>query len=173
MKKIIYYLIAALLIFNLSSCIKNDEKIFAGSVVEFDATVLNTPATGKKFPILTRVPGYGRPVYTGSPADPLITRTSGTIKFRVNLVGPQRSTDQTINYQVVSAETTGIAGTHYTTGTSFVIPANSSFGEVTVNILNPGVSSSTPRILVLELLGNSEIPPSANYKFLGISINQN
>ena len=171
MKKIVLFISIFSAVLSFTSCIKNDPKIYTGSVAEFDATVLNTPATGKKFPLLTRVPGYGRPVFTSTPADPSITRTSGTIKFRVNLVGAQYATDQTLNYQVVAGESTAVAGTHYTTGTSFVIPANSSFGEITVVIVNPGVAG-TAKTLVLELLGNDKIKPSENYKFLGMSIAQ-
>ncbi|MER3498071.1 MAG: DUF4843 domain-containing protein [Chitinophagaceae bacterium] len=167
MKNIFSLLIVSLIM--LSSCIKQDHIIFTNELVEFDATVLNTPATGKNFPILTRVPVYGSPVSTSNPS---ITRTSGTIKFRVNLVGPQFSTDQTIAYSVVTSETTAVAGTHYTTPGTLVIPANSSFGELVVNVLNPGVSSSTPVILVLQLEGNDQIKPSENYKRLGISISQ-
>jgi hypothetical protein len=154
----------------LSSCIKQDSKEFnGGPKVEFDAAVLNAPATGKTFPILTRVPAYGA---AQSNSNPAITRSSGTIRFRVNLVGRQSSSDQTINYRVVQSETTAVQGTHYTTPGTFVIPANSSFGEVTINVLNPGVSSSTPVILVIELVGNDGIAPSENYKRLGISISQ-
>lgn len=172
MRKFVFIIYTVLGLVSLSSCIKNDEKKYEGkAVIEFDATVLNTPATGKTYPILTRLPGYGRPVYTSTPADPSITRTSGTVKFRVNLVGAQMPTDQTINYRVVTAESTAVSGTHFTTGTSFVIPANSSFGEITVNIVDPGVAG-TAKILVLELIGNDQIQPSQNYKFLGISVAQ-
>jgi len=154
----------------LSSCIKQDDKAYdGGPKVEFDAAVLNAPATGKTFPILTRVPLYG---VSQTGANPAITRTSGTIRFRVNLVGPQASTDRTINYTVVQSESTAVQGTHYTTPGTLVIPANSSFGELTINVLNPGVSSPTPVILVIELTGNDGIAPSENYKRLGISISQ-
>lgn len=104
MKKIILPIITCICITFFGSCIKNDLKTPDNApVVEFDATVLNTPATGLLYPVLTRVPGYGRPVYTGAPnTDPAITRNSGVIKFRVNLVGPQMSTAQTINYKVAT-----------------------------------------------------------------------
>lgn len=153
-----------------SSCIKEDLKTFEGNTfVEFDAAVLNTPATGKTYPILIRVPAYGTAVIGANPA---ITRTSGQIKFRVNLVGPQSGSDRTINYRVVTSESTAVQGTHFTTTGSLTIPANSSFGELTINVLNPGVSSPTPVVLVVELQGGGDIRPSENYKFLGISINQ-
>lgn len=166
-----------------TSCLKDNETTFGGAVVEMDAAAYNARAAGLTYPLLSRVPGYGRAVFTSAqaasgafpsvPADPLITNTSGLIKFRVNLVGAQRSTPTTVGYTVVAAGTTAVAGTHYTTGNSVVIPANSSFGEISVQILNTGVASATPRTLVLELTGAADLPPSQNVKSIGISIAQN
>lgn len=176
MKKNIGYITILLALVSFSSCIKNDGPT-AGSllVAEFDATVLNTPLTGQKYPVLQRVPKYGAAVVS---ADPLITRASGTIKFRINLVGAQQSTEQTLNIKIVSgpALPTGVApavaGTHFSVPATLVIPARSNFGELTVTIINPGVSSTTPVGLVLEIEGNGTIKPSENYKFLGIRISQ-
>lgn len=171
MKKFaLYFSSLVLLASTFTGCIKQDDKTFKGLVAEFDAAVLNSPAVGKTFPILTRVPIYGVAVST---ANPLITRTSGTIKFRVNLVGAQSSSARTIPVSVVAGETTAVDGTHYTISNTITIPANSSFGELTVNVINPGTSSTTPRIVVFELGDGSEIKASANYKRLGISIAQN
>jgi hypothetical protein len=176
MKQKIIFLLASFGVLVFSSCIKNDPVTIASNkYVEFDATVLNTPITGQVYPVLTRVPAYGASVVSSNPT---ISRTSGAVKFRVNLVGPQQPTDQTINYRVVatpslpSGVSPAVAGTHYNTGTSFVIPANSSFGEITINVVNTGVSSTTPVGLVLELLGNDAVKPSENYKFLGVQISQ-
>jgi hypothetical protein len=183
MKKLLLY---SLIMSALSSCIKNDEVVYKGDdVVEFDATVLNSPAVGVTFPLLTRVPAYGLAVSTSNPS---ITRTSGTIKFRVNLVGRQSATDQSITYKVVTGDysslldvgppaTSGfrlpaVSGTHFTTSGTLVIPAKSSFGEIEVTIINPGASSTTARYLVLELEGNSAIKASNNFKRMGIQISQ-
>jgi len=178
MKKLLFLQVIMLAILSFSSCIKDDIKLPTTSPkAEFDATVTNTPATGLTYPVLTRVAGYGRPVYTGSPnTDPLITRTSGAIKFRINLVGQQFSTDQTLTYKVVATPagyTAAVSGTHFTTSGTAVISANSSFAEVTVNVLNTGVSSTTPVVLVLEIVGNDQVQPNNNFRFLGISIAQN
>ncbi len=156
-----------------SSCIEQDfaYETYDGSVVEFDATVLNSPAPGKTFPLLTRVPSYGFPVSSSNKA---INKSAGSIKFRVNFVSAQRPTDVSINYSVVSEETTAVAGTHYSTSGSFVIPANSSYGELEVMVLNNQTSSSTPVNLVLQLEGNgSDVEVSENFKLLGIRIAQN
>ena len=176
----------------LFSCKKLEETRYGykgEAQIEFDATSYNAIAAGKTYPFLIRVPGYGRPVIstaiasTGVVADPLLTRVSGTVKFRVNLMTAQLNTDQVINYRVVNTEkdattgtdvvaTTAISGTHYTTGNTFTIPANSSFGEITVQILNPGVTTGS-KDLVLELIGNSTIKSSASLNKLGLRIAQN
>ena len=158
-----------------SSCIKNDLVTVNDLVVEFDATVLNTPLTGQTYPVLTRVPAYGAAVVGSNPA---INRAAGAVKFRVNLVGAQQSTDQSIKFKVVSTPVlpAGVAaaasGTHYTVTGTVVIPANTSYGEAIVTIVNPGVSSATPVGLVLELEGNETVKPSFNYRFLGLQISQ-
>jgi hypothetical protein len=160
----------------LGACIENDPVIYTGSAAEFDAAVWNTPATGETFPLLTRVPGYGRAVSTNatapSTADPSINRTSGTIDFRVNLVGAPRSADQTLTVSVVADKTTAVAGTHFTTPASITIPAGENFGILSVSILNPG-PSATPVDLVIQLDGNDVITPSENYRRLGMRIAQN
>jgi hypothetical protein len=106
-------------------------------------------------------------------ADPLITRASGTIRFRVNLIGAQQTTAQTINYSVVAASTTAVSGTHFTIPGTLTIPANSSFGEAVINVLNPGVSSATPVNLVLEVTGNSTIKAATELNKIGLVISQN
>ncbi|MES2652154.1 MAG: hypothetical protein V4663_10455 [Bacteroidota bacterium] len=176
---------------SLFSCKKLEETRFVydgPAQIEFDASALNAITSPRTYPILTRVPGYGRGIITtsvpatGVVADPLLTRTSGSVKFRVNLITAQQSTAQTINYRVVNTEkdaagvdvvvTTAIAGTHYNTTGSFIIPANSSFGEITIDILNPGATTGT-KDLVIEIVGNSAIKPSVNYSKLGLRIAQN
>lgn len=191
MRNIKLYTLLFLTSLSLFSCKKLEEtRYFYEGVaqIEFDATSYNAIAAGKTYPFLVRVPGYGRPVIstavaaTGVVADPLLTRTSGTVKFRVNLMTSPIATDQVINYRVVATEkdatgadvvvTTAVSGTHYTTANTFTIPANSSFGEVTVQVLNPGVSTGTVD-LVLELVGNSTIKSSAALSKLGLRIAQN
>ncbi len=183
MKKIFLYSSLMFLLFT-TGCIKNELKVFTGKeVVEFDATVLNSPTLGVTFPLMTRVPAYG---VAASTAHPLITRSSGVIKFRVNLVGRQSTSNQIITYKVVTAafsstldipSGTGArlpatAGTHFNTTGTLTIPANSSFGELEITVINPGVGSATARYIVLELEGNSTFGPSENFKRLGVQISQ-
>ena len=163
----IYGLIIALA---LGSCIKNDPVVFKGSQAEFDAATWNAKAPGLTYPILNRVPAVGTNTTNSSPS---LTRTSGSFTLRVNLVGAQKDTDTPFSYRVVTAESTAIAGTHFQalsgTGT---IPANSSFGTITVNVLDPG-SSVDPVTLVLELTDSGDLKANTNYAKVGLSIAQN
>jgi hypothetical protein len=172
MKKIITFSIMSCILF-LTGCVKNELTVYKGSVVEFDAATWNANSTGLTYPMMTRVPTVNAATPTsGATAAPIITRATGTVSLRVNLVGAQRSTATTFNY-VVASESTAVAGTHYTalsgTGT---IPAFSSFGTVTVTILNPGTASTTARNLVLELVNSADIKVSTNYAKVGLRISQ-
>ncbi|MEK7224156.1 MAG: DUF4843 domain-containing protein [Bacteroidota bacterium] len=168
MKRIFLLAIPAFLMF--IGCTKNDPITFDGTQVEFDAATWNANAAGLTYPIMTRVPTMGAATNT---SQPLITRTSGTIQIRINLVGAHRSSDAQFKYQVVALESTAVEGTHYTalpgTGT---IPANSSFGMISIPILNPGATSGS-RVLVLQLVDNSDLKANFNYSKVGLSIAQN
>ena len=167
--KRIFLIVTVFAAFLFTGCIKNDPVLYSASQAEFDAATWNANAAGLTYPILTRVPAQG--IATGS-SQPLLTRTSGTIQLRINLVGAQRSTATTFNYQVVAAESTAVGGTHYTTpsGTG-TIPANSSFGYITLDILNPGATSGS-KVLVLQLIDNTDLKANFNYSKVGLSIAQ-
>ncbi|GAB3199127.1 hypothetical protein ABID22_001804 [Pontibacter aydingkolensis] len=176
MKKILFIFIA-LIAFSATSCIENEDIVFKGELVELDAATWNANTAGKDYPALTRVPGENRVIVTST--DPLISRTSGKIKLRVNLVGAQVDTDQEIRYEIVPNETwvsgtnnaqPAIEGTHFKTGRTMVIPANSSFGYIEVEILNPGTALDTQKLILIELQGNDRIKPSKNEKRVGLVI---
>ncbi len=83
-------------------------KTYTGkSIVEIDATVLNSVAVGQTYPILTRIPLGGRPIINAS--DSTLRRWNGQVKIRVNLVGPQSSKDETIGYKIFNSPITSIA----------------------------------------------------------------
>lgn len=99
MKKIFLYISLPLV---LGSCIKQLDKTFKGEpVVEIDATPLNSVATGVTYPILTRIPPEAKPVVNSR--DSSLRRYNGTVRIRVNLVGPQMSQAQTVGYKVFTA----------------------------------------------------------------------
>jgi hypothetical protein len=179
MRKIILNIFLLTGLFSMTSCIKQIDKNFSGNtVVEFDATVLNTASTPYTYHVAVRTPPFGIPTTTANST--AITRALTTpVLLRVNLVGPQRTTDETLQYKVLTdvAPATpnllAVQGTHFNTGTTFTIPKGSSFGEITINILNTGVSSTNPREVHLELVGNENLKPSENHKRVGIRIAQN
>jgi hypothetical protein len=109
MKKYSIYLVAGITVLVFFSCIKQLDKTFQGAtVVEIDATPLNSVAVGQTYPILTRIPPEGRPVGTACP-DSTLRRFSGTIRVRVNLVGPQTGKDETIGFKIFSKPIDSIA----------------------------------------------------------------
>jgi hypothetical protein len=176
MKNKLYIILFGLLSMAFTGCIENEDPLWQGSQVEFDAAIYNAPALSKTFPILTRVPAYGRAVNAtatnAGAADRVINRTAGSLILYVNLIGKHLPADQALSLSVVAEETTAVSGVHYTIPSEVTVPANSSFAEVPVTILNPG-ASATPVVLVLQLDGNGTITPSENYKRVGMSIAQN
>lgn len=171
MKRITTFILAIATVSLLGSCVKNELPVFTAPVAEFDAATYNANAAGLSFPILTRVPGYGR---AASASDPLLTRTSpGIKKFRVNLVGQQMPTETEVYVIMNSVTSTAVAGTHYRSFTPIVkIPANSSFGEVEVDILNPGVSGAARTLELILSSGTNGIKSNPNYNRIRLSIAQ-
>jgi hypothetical protein len=167
----LFSIIAVCSIIALGGCVKNNQVLWKETRLEFDAATWNTNTGTLSYPILTRVPAYGMAA-TATNSPTTLTRTTAPFQLRVNLVGPQSSTDIPVTYRVVDAESTAVQGVHYAAFSgSTIIPANSSFGYITVTPLNPGPTSGS-RILVLELL-NSSVKVSPNYSKVGLSIAQN
>lgn len=164
---------------SFTSCIKEEIKSYTGNpVLEFDAAVLNAATVPFTYYVTARNSPYGLATTTANST--AITRLqTAPVKLRVNLVGPQSSTDQVLSYVVsttaapVAPNLLAVSGTHFTTSGTFTIPANNSFGEVIINIVNPGVSSTSPREVHLEITGNSSLSPSVNYSKIGVRIAQN
>ena len=167
--KLINILFLVGLLFSLAGCIKNEEVVYERNpVVEFDAATWNAKASGQNYPILTRVPPVGRAANTN---DPSLKRTSGTINIRVNLVGPQQSTDSEILFEVMSSKTTAIMGYHFAPITGkVIIPANSNFGEIPLTIYNTGNAADYPVDIALQLISTSKIYSSENYKIIVLRV---
>lgn len=140
----------------VSGCFKNykEDFMFRESQIEFDAATFESKAPGKTYPIL-------------GPLD----KGSGIKTYKVNLLGEQKPAALTLQFRVVAGESTAVEGLHYrlpSNGT-FEIPANSSTGQVEVEILDFPSETGTAT-LVLELVGGDAVKASENYKRLGISI---
>lgn len=171
MKRITTLILAIATVSLFGSCVKNELPVFTAPVAEFDAATWNANAAGLNFPILTRVPGYGRPV---AASDPALSRTSpGIKKFRVNLIGQQLATETEVYVIMNSVTSTAVAGTHFRSFTPVVkIPANSSFGEVEVDILNPGVAGAARTLELILSSGTNGITSNPNYNTIRLSIAQ-
>lgn len=153
-----------------TGCIKNEIATFSGAQIEWDASSWNANAAGLTYPMMIRVPIFNAATPNSAP---LITRTTGTIRLRVNLIGAQAPTDRPFTFRFNQAESTGAPGTHFqaVSGTG-TIPANSSFGFVDFVVLNPGAGTGTATA-VLELTENASFRPAVNYSKVGLSIAQN
>jgi hypothetical protein len=66
-----------------------------------------------------------------------------------------------------------VAGTHFSnlSGT-IMIPTNSSFGYIDIQILNPGPTAGAARFIGIRLKDNENVKVSANYKEAGFVIDQ-
>jgi hypothetical protein len=150
MKKIIG-LFSLVMVLAFTSCIEQNYPTWQGAVVEFQDAVVRTPAAGVTYPRI------------------IVANTVGTVNLQVNLVGAHRANDETITYRVVPEGTTARTGTDFVVTGSAVIPANSSFATVAVNIPNTGRLGGAVDVL-LELEGNANIPASQKYKQVQIRI---
>ena len=172
MKKFGIFLLMVATISFLTGCIKNEDPVFTAPVVEMDAAAWNANSVGVTYPILTRQPAAGRASSSANASDSIITRRSGTIQLRVNLVGEQRNTATDVTYEVDQTASTAVAGTHYAPLSGTVtIPAHSSFGFISIQILNPGPTSGT-KDLVIRLTGGNGVTVSKNYSTVGLRISQ-
>jgi hypothetical protein len=150
MKKILS-IFSLVMVFVLGSCIEQNYPIWEGAEVEFQNAVTTAPVAGQNYPRLT------------------VANTVGTVNLQVNLVARQRASDETITYRVVPEGTTAVAGTDYNVSGTLTIPANSSFGTLSVAVVNTGAIGGSVDLL-LELEGNATIQPSENYKRVQLRI---
>ena len=172
MKKtgLIFSIVSLFFFLLISSCVKNDDVLYIDTVVEMDAATWNANSVGVTYPVLTRRPAAGRASTTA--LDPALSRTSGTIQLRVNLVGAHRSTDTEVTYEIITTSTTAVAGTHYAAlPGKVVIAGNSSFGVIDVSILNLG-PSATPVDLVIRITSGTNAKLNTNYTTVGLRISQ-
>jgi len=168
-----------------ASCVKNEDTVFTQPLVEIDWATYNARTSGYPFTLFTRVPQEpGRGVYNSANSyggiDPVLARTyTDTIRMRINLVGPQMSSAQTFQMRVAQEFTTAKEGSATTPGAHFelidktvTIPANQSYGFARWVVRNPGPTNNLPVTVVFQLVGNSAVPVSENFQYIGWSINQ-
>jgi hypothetical protein len=150
MKKL-FSLFTLALVLVFSSCIEQNYPVWEDHVVEFQDAVVRAPLAGQVYPRIT------------------VANTVGTVNLQVNLVGAHRPSDEIITYSVVAEGTTATAGRDYVASGTLTIPAGSSFGTLTVNVVNTGKIGGSVDLL-LQVVGNDEIGSSANYNKVQIRI---
>lgn len=96
---------------------------------------------------------------------------TATVETSIQLIGPQRDSDLTVNY-VVADSSTAEEGTHFTLpATSATIAANSSSAPVEVNVLdNNADDGDTNYVLYLNLQDDNEVEPAENLKTYTLTI---
>ena len=160
MKKITVITVGVLTLLGLYACDNNINKVFDGqTLVEFNDAILRTNATGRTFSI-TSVPNS--------------VTAGGTVVAQLNLVGAQRSSDLTVRVLPDPAFTTA-AATNYSlvNGGNVVIPANTSFGSLTMVVSRASSATASVGNVVLVVDSTSaDFKPSQNYKRLGYSFRQ-
>lgn len=99
-----------------------------------------------------------------------VSQAAGTVNINVQLIGPHSSTDTPVNFSVTGASTAA-AGTHYNlAATSVVIPANSSFGTIAVQVVDGSVPAGEIRTVVIELADTGDVLAAENYKTFTLRI---
>ncbi|MFN8353420.1 MAG: hypothetical protein U0Y10_03165 [Spirosomataceae bacterium] len=96
-----------------------------------------------------------------------------TDSLKVQLVGAQQTSPLSLGYEIETATTTAVEGTHYTLPNkgTFTVPANSSFGYIYYTVKAGSIASGTQRV-VFVLKGNETILPSENYKKFTLTLSK-
>ncbi len=149
MRKIFY--LAYSVLFLLTGCFKDFEEryLFEENRLEFNDAVLNGNASGRTYPVLGPRPA-----------------ADGNLIFQINMTGKQTNHDRKFKFRVVADETTAVEGRDYQLlhGDEYTIPANSSFGQIEIEVLPDGSGSPT---IVLELLPTDDVKVMDRYHKIG------
>lgn len=114
----------------------------------------------------------GEPQLEFKPQTDTFDEDEGTIEVLVQLIGPQRSSDISVDFSVNSDETDAVAGTHYelVTSSPVTIAANSSSATITINLNGTTLDGGEFRTLVLTLDESNEVKPAENLKSYTLTI---
>jgi len=104
--------------------------------------------------------------YQRIPGGPTLVKDS----IRVNLVGPQRSSEINVSF-AIDPTSTAVAGTHYAliSQASIKIPANKSFGFIYFNVLPQNINAGEIWKMKVNLT-TADVPVNANYSTFTRSI---
>jgi hypothetical protein len=160
MKTILIYGVLIALSVLTTSCFDDMEIKYDGPTqVEFETAVRTNPAVGRTYPLVATANSL-----TASP----------TVTTQINLVGPQRSSDLTVRV-LPEATTTTAAAQSYTllNGGNVVIPANSSFGSLSVAVSRATSATAALANLVIVIDStNTDYKANPNYRRIGYTIRQ-
>ena len=91
---------------------------------------------------------------------------------KVQLIGPHQDTDVTINFEIDTENSTAVEGVHFEVGgRSTVLPANSSFAQITVTAIEENIDDERPEV-VITLLGNDtgDVIAAENYRTFTLTL---
>jgi hypothetical protein len=150
MKKVYSFFLLLAIAASTTACFEDSRVVFAGILAEFNETVVRTPALGVTYPLIA------------------VRNAAGQVTTRVNLVGPQQTTEQVLRVSIDPVSTAQAA--NYRFGGTVTIPANSSFGDLQFEVLNATGVPTAGLNLVFVLEGNETVRPSENYRRVGFRI---
>jgi hypothetical protein len=95
-----------------------------------------------------------------------------TVQVKVQILGKQQSSEQTIAFEVVGGESSAIPEVHYEImAENITIPANSSFGYLPVKVIHKGFMVEEKVNLKIKLLGHaSDMPVNLNQRTTDITL---
>lgn len=144
----------------LTACFKDLSIKYDGPTqVEFESAVRTNPAVGRTYPLISSANS---------------TTSAPVLTTQLNLVGPQRASDLTVKVLVEPPLTTASASSYtLLNGGSVLIPANSSFGSLSIAVGRASSTTATLGALVIVLDStSSDFKASPNYKRIGFTIRQ-
>lgn len=164
MKKIAIIALCIVGLGGLYACNNSLDKVFdSQTLVEFQPAVLNANSVGRTYPLIST----GNSVTAGA-----------TVAVQLNLVGLQRATDTNVKILLDPTGTTANPANYtlsngnatLSNGGTVVIPANTSFGSLTM-IVGKATSTTAPVTNVVLLIDSTstDFKPSQNYKRVGYS----
>jgi hypothetical protein len=154
MKKIFQFIILFAAV-SLVGCVAEQDFTFnEKTVVEFQSTVVSSPAVGKTFPLLA------------------LANKDSSYNAQVNLVGAPRSGETSVTISIDKTESTAVEGTHFKlpNGGKVVFPANTNVANFPFQTLKATGTAGTKVNVVFVLETTGDVLPSENYKKVGYAI---
>lgn len=141
---IIKILLIGAFVFTLAGCFPDNSRIYDGPMqVEFNPT-----------------------------SDTQRMSNGNTYNAMVQLIGPHQDSDLSVNFEIDTENSTAVEGVHFEVGgRSAVLPANSSFAEITITAIEENIDDERP-VVVITLLGNDtgDVIAAENYNTFSLTL---